>query len=246
MAACYKSAAAAAAAAAASAAAAAARSAFRRYIEEQHEDPHEPGCKRRLPEGHATRDSKRSSKQQCVEGHLEHPAATAAADRGPVSLCDQSSLGAWSAAMAQPGMPMTEGEVIRQAERDGYTAVSGPGLEALREQVWQGPRGKYTRASRSCTVFVPAGAEAAEARLLAARRERDARLQAESEVAHVMERLVAGVERVQKAAAAAAVRRKGARGMGSEQRKAAARAEAAAQVVEWLVQSVAEQVGAAC
>jgi hypothetical protein len=74
----------------------------------------------------------------------------------------------------------------------------------------------------------------------------DARLQAESEVAHVVERLVAGVERVQKAAAAAAVRRKGARGMGSEQRKAAARAEAAAQVVEWLVQSVAEQVGAAC
>jgi len=210
----YQSAAAAAAAAAASAAAAAARSAFRRYIEEQNEDPHEPGCKRRLPDSHAARDGK----QQCV-------AATAAADRGPVSPRDQSSWDACS------------------AERDGYGAISGARLEALREQ---GPRGRYTHISRSCTVFVPAGAEAAEARLQAARRERDERLLAESEVAHVVGWLVAGVERVQKAAAAAAVRRKEARSMGSEQREAAACDEAAAQVVEWLVQSVVEQAGAAC
>ena len=225
----YQSAAAAAAAAAASAAAAAARSAFRRYTEEQHEGPHEPGCKRRLPDSHATRDSK----HQCVEGHLEHTTAAAAADRGPVSGMPLTE-----------GEAVTEGEVVRQAERGGYGAVSGSGLEALREQVWQGPRGRYTHISRSCTVFVPAGAEVAEARLLAARRERDERLQAESEVAHVVGWLVTGVERAQKAAAAAAVRRKEAQSMGSEQREAAARVEAAAQVVEWLVQSVAEQAEA--
>ena len=164
---------------------------------------------------------------------MEHTTAAAAADRGPVSGMPLTE-----------GEAVTEGEVVRQTERGGYGAVSGPRLEALREQVWQGPRGRYTHISRSCTVFVPAGAEVAEARLLAARRERDERLQAESEVAHVVGWLVTGVERAQKAAAAAAVRRKEAQSMGSEQREAAARVEAAAQVVEWLVQSVAEQAEA--